>query len=640
MRPYFLDKIYRSNLGTTQTKGFKLIDDTPATLAIPVQYSPIFEQEGTAFNSLTSLSEIHKWRWTVTPVSVAGTTTSSYLLERSINGVAYATAMKVDSTGKGWFTGLDAGSAKITNVATGTAAGDALIYGQDITLANSVTALTSGNYAIQMKSGILTTGGVDYGYIFDIVTPGIGASGDIHTDWRNNNVSVMSLGLNTLNAVYGGTLTVTRSAIGATSTTYDQTRCGLVLNNGLASVAGPGVTTQVSPAAEFLSHAWASGAGADDTWSWRILNIPTTGAMTQGILTFQVANKVGGAAWGTYTTQAQLIPRAAFPATADFSVTNALYVGEGGAFRNGNHAFGNVNSVTGDVTAGYNSNATNTHMIVGSVADSATAVGVILRNSTALTVPGSQIVRFITGTAQKSYIDLAGAYVVPKTALGASLAAPAAIVVSADITAESNVGGLLGIDCGAAHGLTTGMMVTISNANDAAHNKNTLVTTTGLNTFTCDNIAYVAGAGASNAKVERVANPTANDGLFLYNRSSGTGVQEFSPSLRFDAMGYTAAATYVRQSWAINNQPVDAMHGMLAFSFTSAGGAYGAAKATLSEIGTFAAVLLKTTTVATAVGAGAATLLSDTAGAKQNLGYIPMVLSTGVTVLVPYFAVG
>lgn len=71
-------------------------------------------------------------------------------------------------------------------------------------------------------------------------------------------------------------------------------------------------------------------------------------------------------------------------------------------------------------------------------------------------------------------------------------------IVDSNITSESNPSGdVLRITCSAAHLLTTGDIVTLSNMNNAGHNGKTKITAVDGTTFDCDNIAYVAGAGAS-----------------------------------------------------------------------------------------------------------------------------------------------
>ena len=71
------------------------------------------------------------------------------------------------------------------------------------------------------------------------------------------------------------------------------------------------------------------------------------------------------------------------------------------------------------------------------------------------------------------------------------------------------------IDTVAAHGLTTGDEVSISNANNAAHNGVTTVTYIDADTFSCDNIAYVGNAGASSALV--------HEGAYLQLGPGGAG---------------------------------------------------------------------------------------------------------------------
>lgn len=74
--------------------------------------------------------------------------------------------------------------------------------------------------------------------------------------------------------------------------------------------------------------------------------------------------------------------------------------------------------------------------------------------------------------------------------------------VDANITSEADNGGTLRIVTSVAHNLTTGDIVTCTNMNDAGHNKPTAVTVVDATTFDCDDIAYVAGAGASAGVID------------------------------------------------------------------------------------------------------------------------------------------
>ncbi len=95
--------------------------------------------------------------------------------------------------------------------------------------------------------------------------------------------------------------TMTVPGIGATSTTHNDARNGLMLVNSTSCATG--TTTQVSPGIQFTGHALDSDASdpdKDDTWDWKILNAPTSANTTSSALNFQVAKKAGTAAWGNY----------------------------------------------------------------------------------------------------------------------------------------------------------------------------------------------------------------------------------------------------------------------------------------------------------------------------------------------------
>jgi hypothetical protein len=73
-------------------------------------------------------------------------------------------------------------------------------------------------------------------------------------------------------------------------------------------------------------------------------------------------------------------------------------------------------------------------------------------------------------------------------------------VVSNDIVSEGDGSPKLVIEA-TSHGLLTGDLVVLGNMNNAAHNKPTRITKTTDNIFSCDDINYVAGAGASSGTV-------------------------------------------------------------------------------------------------------------------------------------------
>lgn len=71
-------------------------------------------------------------------------------------------------------------------------------------------------------------------------------------------------------------------------------------------------------------------------------------------------------------------------------------------------------------------------------------------------------------------------------------------IVDANIANELNPSGnILQIETSAAHNLTTNDIVTLANMNNAGHNGVTKVTVVDGTHFNCQDITYVAGAGAS-----------------------------------------------------------------------------------------------------------------------------------------------
>jgi len=104
-------------------------------------------------------------------------------------------------------------------------------------------------------------------------------------------------------------------------------------------------------------------------------------------------------------------------------------------------------------------------------------------------------------------------------------------IVDSNIASESNASGQLQVTTSVAHGLTTGDVVVLTNMNDVGHDKPTLVTVIDTTNFTCDNITYVSGAGASAGIVDEPA--------YLQTGASAGGKYFVS----FNLTGYPALAT-------------------------------------------------------------------------------------------------
>lgn len=81
--------------------------------------------------------------------------------------------------------------------------------------------------------------------------------------------------------------------------------------------------------------------------------------------------------------------------------------------------------------------------------------------------------------------------------------------IAASVSTEENSGGRLLIHCSAAHGLVDRDLVALHRMNVTAHNKPTRVTRIDDVSFSCDDVPYSSGAGASTGRVVVPAHLTA-----------------------------------------------------------------------------------------------------------------------------------
>lgn len=123
-------------IATTSTDGMSVVNPTLATSGATVQLSPRFKWCGTAYNSVSTLSETDCFFAEVLPTTVAGTTQATWKLGVSINGGAATYPLTVSNAGAaiaasfsstsntgaaGVFFGTSAGAQLNLNVADGTA---------------------------------------------------------------------------------------------------------------------------------------------------------------------------------------------------------------------------------------------------------------------------------------------------------------------------------------------------------------------------------------------------------------------------------------------------------------------------------------------------------------------------------------
>jgi hypothetical protein len=94
----FSDGVAVNSIGTAQTVGQSYTNNTAAANNAQ-QYGPCIEDIGQGWDSTNSLSKAVKCCWQMVPVQGAGNPTGNYTLWCSINGAAYAEAMRVTNVG-------------------------------------------------------------------------------------------------------------------------------------------------------------------------------------------------------------------------------------------------------------------------------------------------------------------------------------------------------------------------------------------------------------------------------------------------------------------------------------------------------------------------------------------------------------
>lgn len=99
--------VEKDGIGVTPADGLILKTVTPAANGAQ-QEGPAINFEGYAFDSTASASKKTNWRLHQTPVQVAGTPTSNYKFDFSVNGGAFATAFTLGSDGGLLFSGSSA----------------------------------------------------------------------------------------------------------------------------------------------------------------------------------------------------------------------------------------------------------------------------------------------------------------------------------------------------------------------------------------------------------------------------------------------------------------------------------------------------------------------------------------------------
>lgn len=117
-----------TGLGTTSTDGFTLQNTTPATVGTPVQLSPREKWCGTAYNSVSTLSETDCFFIETLPATTAGTTTATFRVGYINNAGSITYPLTMTSPGNLALTGNVTGGTFDTTILSFNSATHSRIY--------------------------------------------------------------------------------------------------------------------------------------------------------------------------------------------------------------------------------------------------------------------------------------------------------------------------------------------------------------------------------------------------------------------------------------------------------------------------------------------------------------------------------
>lgn len=149
-----------TGLGVISTDGLVLQNTTLSTAVTSAQISPRVKGCGTAYNSVSTLSETDCMFWEVLPATVAGTTTQTWRLGSIINGGAATYPLTVDNSGT-----LSLG---VANALSGTL----VIYGASGS--HTATLVTNGTNSVTLVAG--TAGALPLKLAATFISNGINGS--------------------------------------------------------------------------------------------------------------------------------------------------------------------------------------------------------------------------------------------------------------------------------------------------------------------------------------------------------------------------------------------------------------------------------------------------------------------------------
>lgn len=242
-------RVNKSAIAVTSTDGGIYENTTAATAGTTVQYSTRIRQRGTAYNSTSTLSETHDWAYEVRPVTVAGATSSAFVVSRSLNGAGYGDTISFASAGA---TGVLPTSGSINLPHGGS------MYFRASGNTNDLPIITTASNAISIGNN--TANGSD---LFLLSNGGI----YMRPVGGSTALQVLTTGVTAFQV-----FTITKAGLSSTPTD------ALVMNN--TTPATGGTTAQRSPRSRFTGNAWNSTGSVSEAHDWTTELIPLTNAGT------------------------------------------------------------------------------------------------------------------------------------------------------------------------------------------------------------------------------------------------------------------------------------------------------------------------------------------------------------------------
>ena len=297
--PSALLEVTKNNIATTATTGVLLSNNTAATLAVPVQYSPELHFLGHRWATDTTVDQSSEFKFYNKPVSGIVTTSNTLTLEHSLAGAAYTDVFSITSSGSGQFLGALGAAGAIststsfsqakTGITTSSVDGVKILSASAATVGVPVRYSPSLVFAGQAWNTTPTAASNNI-YFKNEVRPTSGATttGNLYWSFDNNGGGYSDI-MNLDN--YGNLTAVNRIMANIGSMAITSTD-GLVASSSFASTVG--TTVRYSPRIRLTGAAWNTTTPANNYINFKQEVRPTSGATTGGSIYWSFDNNGGG----------------------------------------------------------------------------------------------------------------------------------------------------------------------------------------------------------------------------------------------------------------------------------------------------------------------------------------------------------